>query len=569
YQCVGYTVVYYQLNNQRMRNLIGQRGEKISLEILATFLPREVVDSLFAVLDRTGMEMASLTLEPIAASEVVIPESMRQLSVALVDVGAGTSDIALCSDGTMTAYAMVPEAGDEITEILADRYLLDFNEAERLKRQVNQGGALELTDILGVKQTIDAEVIKQELLPRVTDLVGKIAEKIVLLSYKPVQAVMCIGGGSLSPGFPQALAKALNLPEARVAVRGREVVNDVTGDDRHLIGPDSITPLGIGVTAHRGHGLGFLRVTVNGRPIRLFKLNEGTVGDALLVAGIDTKMLYGRPGLSLSFTVNGEFRVVKGTIGNPADIFVNGMKADLETRIGQGDAITVEEAVPGKDAYATIREVLKDYKCENWVTVDDERVDMGPYITMNEQRVELDKVLTDLARITVYVPDTVEEALVRAGKSNLSSLDIVCNGQPVSLAANIACGDVITTTPIFYEITETVPAREQDAEESNDLDQRNNPDQVGISEGVLSEVAVGVEAEPVSNPQGTSIMVNGEPTLISRPSGKFAVYDVLGQMDFSARPPFTGAELKLEVNGEPASFTTLIKADDSVVIEWK
>jgi cell division ATPase FtsA len=101
----------YLLNGRRIKNLVGQRGECIALEILATFLPREVVDSLFAVLDRTGLEMTSLTLEPIAASEVVIPESMRQLSLALVDVGAGTSDIALCAEGTMIAFAMVPEAG--------------------------------------------------------------------------------------------------------------------------------------------------------------------------------------------------------------------------------------------------------------------------------------------------------------------------------------------------------------------------------------------------------------------------------------------------------------------------
>lgn len=548
YQCVGYTVVFYQLNNQRMRNLVGQRGEKISLEILATFLPREVVDSLFAVLDRVGLEMSSLTLEPIAASEVVIPESMRQLSVALVDVGAGTSDIALCSDGTMSAYAMVPEAGDEITEILSDKYLLDFNEAERLKRKINQGGELEYTDILGVTQPVPAEQVKQELLPRVTDLVSKIAEKILLLSYKPVQAVMCIGGGSLTPGFTQALANALNLPEARVAIRSRDVVSMVSGDDEHLTGPDSITPLGIGVTAYRGHGLGFLRVTVNGRPIRLFQLNEGTVGDALLAAGIDSRVLYGRPGLSLSFTVNGEFRVVKGTIGKAANLFLNGNPANLDSRIGAGDSISVEEAVGGADAYATIRDVVENFECGGWVMVDGEKVELTPYVTMNEEMVELDRPLKDLARITIYVPSTVEEALVRSGKTNLANFDILLNDRPVSLAAPLSNGDVLSTSPILYEIFERPVTVEQ--EPVDDL--------------------VKEEEKPSELSAETSIKVNGEPTLVLRPSGQFAVYDVLGQMDnFSVCPPFSGAELILRVNGLPVSFTTIVNADDQVVIEWR
>lgn len=55
--------------------------------------------------------MVNLTLEPIAAIQVAIPEMYRMLNIALVDVGAGTSDISVTRDGSIIAYGMIPIAG--------------------------------------------------------------------------------------------------------------------------------------------------------------------------------------------------------------------------------------------------------------------------------------------------------------------------------------------------------------------------------------------------------------------------------------------------------------------------
>src|SRR5690625_3981467 len=120
YYCVGYSVLYYRLDGEEIGSLIEQRGETAEVEIIATFLPKVVVESLISALERAGLSLEALTLEPIATIHVLIPPSMRRLNVALVDIGAGTSDIALTSEGTITAYGMVPKAGDEITEAISD-----------------------------------------------------------------------------------------------------------------------------------------------------------------------------------------------------------------------------------------------------------------------------------------------------------------------------------------------------------------------------------------------------------------------------------------------------------------
>lgn len=85
----------YYLNDYAINNLEGHKAERIGIDLLATFLPEEVVDGLYAAVDYAGLTVANLTLEPIAAMNVAIPEQYRLLNIALVDVGAGTSDICL------------------------------------------------------------------------------------------------------------------------------------------------------------------------------------------------------------------------------------------------------------------------------------------------------------------------------------------------------------------------------------------------------------------------------------------------------------------------------------------
>jgi Actin-like ATPase involved in cell division len=139
FYCIAHAVVESRLDGDVIGSLANQRGRVFSVEVLATFLPAVVVDSLEAVLAEAGLEMRSLTLEPVAALEAVIPPTMRHLNLALVDIGAGTSDIALTGGGTIRAFAMVPRGGDAITEAVSEAYLLDFPVAELAKRTASAG----------------------------------------------------------------------------------------------------------------------------------------------------------------------------------------------------------------------------------------------------------------------------------------------------------------------------------------------------------------------------------------------------------------------------------------------
>ncbi|TGV25405.1 cell division protein FtsA, partial [Mesorhizobium sp. M00.F.Ca.ET.186.01.1.1] len=236
YYCVGYSVVNYYLDQELIGSLIDQRGDTASADVIATFLPRVVVDSLIAALKRCDLEMQALTLEPIAAINVLIPVTMRRLNIALVDIGAGTSDVALTEEGAITAYGMVPVAGDEITDALMNAFLLDFPMAEEVKRLLTTHESVTFTDILGMEHTMSAAEVTSAIEGDVSQLAEKIAAKIMELNGKAPQAVMLIGGGSLTPGLTGKVAQFLNMPAARVAVRGGDAIKQFVGDNPLLSG---------------------------------------------------------------------------------------------------------------------------------------------------------------------------------------------------------------------------------------------------------------------------------------------------------------------------------------------
>ena len=316
YFCVGHSVTNYYLEGQPIGSLIGQVGTQVTIEVIATFLPRVVVDSLFSALRRAGLEIHSLTLEPIAAMTVVIPPRMRLLNLALVDIGAGTSDIALVSEGSILGYAMVPMGGDEVTEKIAEHYLLDFDTAEALKCQLAENQVVVVEDILDNQLEISVSEVANQVREILHHLATGIACEILTLNRKAPDAVLCIGGGSLIPGLMSELARALELPTNRVGIRTREAVAEIRGDFSALQGPQGVTPKGIAFNALQGEPLPFIRVVVNQREVPLWSLKETTVATALLAAGINMSNLYGKPGMGLTLEINGQVQVVKGELGN-------------------------------------------------------------------------------------------------------------------------------------------------------------------------------------------------------------------------------------------------------------
>jgi cell division protein FtsA len=408
YYCVGYSVLYYRLDGEEIGSLIDQQGDEASVEIIATFLPKVVVESLLAALTRSGLEMEALTLEPIAAINVLIPSSMRRLNVALVDIGAGTSDIALTDMGTVIAYGMVPIAGDEVTEAISDQFLLDFPLAEQAKRQLHTQDSITVTDILG----FETEVTKEDAIDQISYAIDRLAvaicEEILQLNNgNSPKAVMLVGGGSLTPELPKRIAEKLQLPANRVAIRGIDAISSLTVSEKITKGPELVTPIGIAIAAKQSP-VQYMTIYVNEQPVRLFEVKKLTVGDCLLAAGIKMNKLYGRPGLAMIVSLNEKNITIPGQYGLPPTLMKNGELCSLDDLIENGDFLFVEKGQDGDHTTLSIGELMDDIPMKE-VEINGTSYKVEPTFFCNGKMVQSNYVLSDKDAIHFQFPKTLED----------------------------------------------------------------------------------------------------------------------------------------------------------------
>lgn len=385
FYCVGYSIVRYYMNGYTMGNLEGHKAKTIGADVIATFLPEDVVDGLYKAVGEAGLEVVNLTLEPIAAIQVAIPEMYRMLNIALVDVGAGTSDISVTKDGSIIAYGMIPIAGDSLTEVVAKHCLVDFATAEHIKRETGIKESIEYKDIMGLSQTISATEIEEVTKDAISNMTGQVADKIRELNGdKSVSAVFVVGGGGMLPGYTDALADKLGIQRERVAVRGQEVMQNIEFLEEDAK-RDSlmVTPIGICLSFYEQSN-NFIFVYFNDQRIKIYDNNKVAVVDAAMQAEFPNDGLFPKRGKELNYSVNGKPRITRGMLGEAAVITVNGNEADIYTPVHANDQIKVQESTAGEAAKLDINQ-LPEYGSTMHVEVNDKKIDLPKFASVNGQ----------------------------------------------------------------------------------------------------------------------------------------------------------------------------------------
>ena len=459
YYCVGYNVSSYWLDDTQLATLVGQRGDLAKVNIIATFLPKQVVDSLETALLQSGLQLGGITLEPIAAINFLIPPTIRHLNIALIDIGAGTSDIAITDQNSVIGFGMVPCAGDEITEALSQHYLLDFNDAELIKRNISSGcDTIEMTDILGYSTVIPCLEVVENIVSTINDLAEKITLEILRLNNKVPQAVILIGGGALTPHLTDYISEKLALPKNKVGIRQPLAGTVFTEIPAELMSPEAITPLGILKLANSNY-LNFISLTINNHLYRIFNLGTLTVGEALLAIGLDIKTMKGRPGLGIALSVNSQRQFIAGGPGTDGVLTVNGQDADLKTSLQEGDILQIHKGSNGESPLVKVNELLN---IEHYLTVqlNGQKTQLAPLIFINEQPSTTEQLLLDADHLLIKPISNLTDLLSSPFINNylerhpftlnnepiehLSLPQILVNGQTVSLTTPLRPNDTLT-----------------------------------------------------------------------------------------------------------------------------
>lgn len=568
YYCVGYSVVQYELDEALIGNPLEHRGSLLKVNVIATFLPHSVVDSLYTVVDKLGLEVVNLTLEPIAAISVAIPQKFRLLNLALVDIGAGTSDIALTKNGAVFSYAMVDVAGDELTETLVQRYLLDFDSAENLKINLCKEDEQRFTDVVGIPYTLPTHEILSTMTSEINRIGAKIAEGIIAANGGVPSAVFLIGGGCQVPGFSQCLAEHLDLPKERVVIKGASALEGIDYLTTPFEGPEFITPLGIGYAALKDREQDFLQVQVNDTPLRLFNSRQMMVSDALVLIGYNARRLIPERGKAISYTLNDQPKRVPGGHGEAAKVFVNGAAASLDTPIKHKDAIIIEDAIHGDDARVYICDII-DLKRQ--VYLDDGPLPLVRQITINGEPLDLlsdgQRELQHHDQIMVEALNTVGDLMVYKSLSDAHQLQI--NGRRTHPSITLKHGDLVTVELVS-------PAQRAQGLDSG-FTALSGGSSLADDFREITYEEDGIEDSPQSNnsialgnskPLNTYyLIINEAPVTIVTDRNPLIFVDIFEYIDFDLTKPQGIIDLLL--NGSRARYTDELKNGDVINLGWR
>ncbi|MCM1049886.1 MAG: rod shape-determining protein [Clostridiales bacterium] len=605
FYCVGYSVVRYYLNHYHIANLEGHKAKSIGADIIATFLPDDVVDGLYKAVGIAGLEVANLTLEPIAAIQVAIPDMYRMLNIALVDVGAGTSDISITNDGSIIAYGMIPIAGDALTEVVARHCLVDFKTAEKIKREAGDKESVEYKDIMGLSQTISREKVLEVAEPVIKDMTKQVADKIKELNGdKSVSAVFVVGGGGKLSGYTNELAAQLGIQPERVAVRGEEVMQQIVFHDKDAK-HDSlmVTPIGICLSFYEQSN-NFIFVYFNEQRIKLYDNNKLAVVDAAMQAEFSNEGLFPKRGKALNYFVNGKPRIARGALGEAAAIMVNGQEADIYTPIHANDQIRVVESTAGEPASLDINQ-LPEYDASLWVEVNEKKVELPVFAMVNGQLQsgfygiqENDSIdflnYYTVKQIAEFMDVIINEDLNIYVNNKLADMDtkvyenfsVIWTMEELQLSDRDIYG---SGAPDTYDAlpeddgsyVKSEPKKEENAADIGSVGVTSTADMEG-AEDIVGAEAVGVtsaaDTEFVSTdatventtrniPHSIQVTVNDEQIRLEG-KAEYIFVDVFDYIDFDLSVP-KGSGIVTKLNEKDAQYMEPIHSGDVIKIYWK
>ncbi len=197
--------------------------------------------------NRSGVDVGDIVLEQLASSEAVLSDDEKELGVAILDIGGGTTDIAIFVDGAIKHTSVLSLGGNHLTNDIAVGLRTPMAEAEKIK----QTYGCSLTSMVGKDETIEVpsvggrepRILSRQLLaeilePRVEEIFTLANREIVKSGYEDVIAsgVVLTGGTCILPGMPELAEQIFNLPVRRGVPRDIGGLTDVVNSPIYATG---------------------------------------------------------------------------------------------------------------------------------------------------------------------------------------------------------------------------------------------------------------------------------------------------------------------------------------------
>jgi cell division protein FtsA len=239
-------IVGASIDGYALTNPVGFQGRHVKIGIFNAFAPLVHLGALQTVASQLDLELLEIVAEPYAVARVLGSDHVRQAGALFVDVGGGTTDVALVRQGGIEGTRMFALGGRAFTKSLADRLDLPFPRAESLKVDYARGLAVDQRDEIGRIVGEDAEVWAAG--------VELVMEELGGGDLLPGRIYIC-GGGSRLPEIRDALAsdrfwKRLSFARPpEIIVMAPDQVESITDATNLLVDQQDVTPMGLAFQA--------------------------------------------------------------------------------------------------------------------------------------------------------------------------------------------------------------------------------------------------------------------------------------------------------------------------------
>ncbi|MDT8421647.1 MAG: cell division protein FtsA [Desulfuromonadales bacterium] len=241
-----------------IREPLGMSGVRLEAKVHIVTGAVASAQNIIKSCNRAGVDVADIVLEQLASSEAVLSADEKELGVALVDIGGGTSDIAIFSEGAIKHTSVLSIGGDHLTNDIAVGLRTPMAEAEKIKQaygccltsMVGKDENIEVPSVGGREPRVLSRQLLAEILePRVEEIFSLVNREIVKSGYEDLIAsgVVITGGSAILPGMPELAEQIFNLPVRRGTPREIGGLKDVVDSP--------IYATGVGLVKYGSHNL--------------------------------------------------------------------------------------------------------------------------------------------------------------------------------------------------------------------------------------------------------------------------------------------------------------------------
>jgi cell division protein FtsA len=229
---------------------VGMTGARLEVNVHIIAGGQSSTQNIVACVNRAGVEVAETIVEQLASSESVLTQDEKELGVALVDIGGGTTDIAIYERGSLWHTAVIGIGGDHFTSDIAVGLRTPMPDAEKIKRKygcalsamVGEDETMEVASVGGRKPRVIARRILSEILqPRAEEIFHLVWDDIRRAGYEKSlnSGIVLTGGGAILEGMPEIAEQIFDLPIRRGCPSG------VGGLADHVNSPTFATGVGL------------------------------------------------------------------------------------------------------------------------------------------------------------------------------------------------------------------------------------------------------------------------------------------------------------------------------------